>query len=195
MNKKILISSIIAVTILIGVSFTSVVGYRRLTSDVKASPLFNIRSSRAIDEESRDLSCEYVGKGENNTIPITTRNAKNALVQKVIDEIFKIDENKFNRFIRLALSYMERNNKIQGIDSNELFILPNLLSKNIDGTTIQYFEDFKKTDPPTAKEDCPFPSLNPWIPRCFLILSLLFVWFAVLPMITLGLCTMLQPPC
>ena len=58
MNKKILIGSIIAVTILIGVSFTSVVGYRSVASDVKASPLFNIRTSRAIDEEEKGLRCE-----------------------------------------------------------------------------------------------------------------------------------------
>jgi len=37
MKKKIIIGSIIAVAILIGVSFTSVVGYRIVASDVKAS--------------------------------------------------------------------------------------------------------------------------------------------------------------
>ena len=42
MNNKILSGSIIAVTVLIGVSFTSVVGYRSVASDVKVSPLFNM---------------------------------------------------------------------------------------------------------------------------------------------------------
>jgi hypothetical protein len=42
MNKKILIDSIIAVEILVLVSFTSVVGYISVESDVKISPLFNI---------------------------------------------------------------------------------------------------------------------------------------------------------
>ena len=64
MNKKILIGSILSVAILILVSFTSVVGYNSVDSDMKPSPLFNIRTSRAIDKESQDLSCEYVGKGE-----------------------------------------------------------------------------------------------------------------------------------
>jgi len=50
MNKKILLGSILSVAILILVSFTSVLGYNSVDSDVKASPLFNIRSSRAIDE-------------------------------------------------------------------------------------------------------------------------------------------------
>jgi len=74
MNKKILIGSIIAVTVLIGVSFTSVVGHRSVASDVKASPLFNIRSSRAIDEESEELSCAYVGKGNNINLLLPIRN-------------------------------------------------------------------------------------------------------------------------
>jgi len=43
MQKKILIGSIASVIILILVSFTSVVGYNSVESDVKDSPLFNIR--------------------------------------------------------------------------------------------------------------------------------------------------------
>ncbi len=73
MNNKILIGSIIAVAILIGVSFTSVVGYNSIESDKKLSPLFNIRTSRAVDKDSKDLSCEYVGKGE-DTNNLFTRN-------------------------------------------------------------------------------------------------------------------------
>ena len=42
MNNKILIGSIASVVILILVSFTSVVGYNSVESDVKVSPLFNI---------------------------------------------------------------------------------------------------------------------------------------------------------
>jgi len=74
MNKKILIGSIIAVAILILVSFTSVVGYRRVESNVKDSPLFNIRSSRAVDKEGKDFTTDYVGKGEEINIPVPKRN-------------------------------------------------------------------------------------------------------------------------
>jgi len=72
MNKKILIGSIIAVVILVLVSFTGVVGYQTTKSSTiaKASPLFTVRSSRAIDEESEDLSCDYIGKGKPTLITI-----------------------------------------------------------------------------------------------------------------------------
>ena len=64
MNKIILLGSIIAVVILVLVSFTGVVGYQTTKSSTiaRASPLFSVRTSRAIDEESKDLSCDYVGK-------------------------------------------------------------------------------------------------------------------------------------
>ena len=98
MNKKILISSIMAVAVLIGVSFTSVVGYRSVTSDVNVSPLFNIRTNRAIDEEGEDLRCEYVGKGEEINILILKIDDKIALFQKVMDKISKMDDETNYRF-------------------------------------------------------------------------------------------------
>jgi len=57
MNNKILIGSIIAVAVLVLVSFTGVVGYQTTKSSTiaKASPLFTVRSSRAIDGESKDI--------------------------------------------------------------------------------------------------------------------------------------------
>ena len=48
MNKKILIGSIIAVVILVLVSFTGVVGYQTTKSSTiaRASPLFKVRTNR-----------------------------------------------------------------------------------------------------------------------------------------------------
>jgi hypothetical protein len=101
MKEKILIRSIIAVAVLINVSFTSVVGYRSMASDVKASPLFNIRRSRAIDEDSKDLSCEYVGKGDLINLLIPDRDKKKALMQRLIDKIRKMNDEAFNKVVNL----------------------------------------------------------------------------------------------
>ncbi len=99
MNKKILIGSIIAIAILIGVSFTSVVGYRSVESGVKASPLFNIRTSRAIDENNQELSCEYVGKGEEITLPLQVRDNRLVYLHKCIDRISKLHDKGKNKII------------------------------------------------------------------------------------------------
>ena len=68
--KKVLMLGVTGavIIILIMVSFTSVVGYRSVESEVKASPLFHIRTSRAIDVETEDLTCDYVGKGEESIL-------------------------------------------------------------------------------------------------------------------------------
>jgi len=113
MNKKILIGSIIAVAILVLVSFTGVVGYQTTKSSTiaKASPLFTVRSSRAIDEESKDLSCNYVGKGEEIAISVPTYNSRNTQLQKVIDVISRMDDERFNRLVESAIGRLHKGNK------------------------------------------------------------------------------------
>jgi hypothetical protein len=126
MNKKIHIGSIVAGAILIGVSFTSVVGYRGVASDVQASPLFNIRSSRAIDEESEELSCEYVGKGDYINLLILNRKDKTILLQNFIERICKMGDKTFNKYFGLIFSRIKQNS----IDEKKIVIVLNQL-KNI----------------------------------------------------------------
>lgn len=104
MNKKILAGSIIAIVLLIGISFTSVVGYRRVESDVKSSPLFTFRTSRAVDKEIKVLKCDYVGKGITFTIP--KRDSKTALILKFIVRINTMDDITFQRFLNLIINQM-----------------------------------------------------------------------------------------
>ena len=107
MNNKILIGSIIAICILIGVSFTSVVGYRSIESDVKASPLFNIRTSRAIDEDTNIQTCNYFGKGKDAGIPIPIRNSTYMLLYEIIDRITKMDKDEINKLIEFMKIHRE----------------------------------------------------------------------------------------
>ena len=103
MNKKILLGSIIAVVILVLVSFTGVVGHQTTTNTfARASPLFSVRSKRAIDEASRDLTCNYVGKGREIALLLPKRESRNVLIQKVIDIISKRDDKELNRLIELV---------------------------------------------------------------------------------------------
>ena len=118
MNKKILIGSIIAVAILILVSFTGVVGYQTTKSSTiaRASPLFTVRSSRAIDVESKDIACDYVGKGE-DILFIPRRNSKKVLIQNVIDRISKMDDETFNKLIFFTINKIKHSN-----NSNQKYI-------------------------------------------------------------------------
>ena len=114
MNNKILIDSIIALCILIGVSFTTVVGYNNIESNLGVSPLFNIRSSRAIDGEGEDLVCEYVGKGNGINLHIPDRDDKKAIIQKILERIQVLDDEAFNRYVDYLIKWAYQNNRING---------------------------------------------------------------------------------
>jgi len=164
MNKKILIGNIIAVTILIGVSFTSVVGYNSVEYNIGVSPLFNIRSSRAIDEARQNLSCKYVGKGEKNSILFPTRNGELSLIYKVIKKINQIGNNFIGLNIQQAnLIYFDKeiNNKNFQVNVNNL---DQILQNNKD-ITHHLYDEF---DNPIIK---PFTIYRP----IYLLIVLIFI--------------------
>ena len=136
MNKKILIGSIIAVVILVLVSFTGVVGYQTTkSSTIKgASPLFTVRSSRAIDEESDDFTCDYVGKGEEIAISIPKRNYDIALIQKVIDRISRMDDKVLNKLMFSVIKHVKQNGRLTDIDNNKIINALNQLKDNQETT-------------------------------------------------------------
>jgi len=123
MNKKILIGSIIAVFILIMVSFTGVVGYQTTKSSTiaRASPLFAVRSSRAIDEESKDFSCDYVGKGELNNIYLPERNDKTDSVDNLIYAIQKMDDESLRKLTFLLNYQLRQTDDSQELNYNEIY--------------------------------------------------------------------------
>ncbi len=104
MNRKILVvGSILAVVILITVSFTSVVGFQSNSiTKAKNSPLFNIRTKNAINEKQDALTCEYVRKDKGFTIPIPTYDIRNALLQKLINRIRDLDRESLNKLKALS---------------------------------------------------------------------------------------------
>ncbi len=118
MNNKILLGSIIAIVILVLVSFTGVVGYQTTKSSTiaRASPLFKVRTSRAIDKESKELTCDYVGKGEEINIPLPIRDSRNVYLQKAIRIINKMDEERYNILLKQVKS------RLGNYNNTEIFI-------------------------------------------------------------------------
>ena len=171
MDKKILLGSIIAVVILVLVSFTGVVGYQTTKSSTiaRASPLFTVRSSRAIDEESKDLVCDYVGKGEEFTILLPTRDKYS--IQKFMDFIGRMDDKTFNRFIALVISRLNQDDKIKDVDIQDMInILHRLRTDELKDYIIGGNEnDFYNTNDYT---------FGKWFPGCFLLMNLI-AWLAI----------------
>ena len=123
MNKKIIIGSLVAVVILILVSFTGVVGYQTTKSSTiaKASPLFTIRCSRAIDEESKDIACDYVGKGEVTNIYLPKGNDRTESVDTLINVIKRMDDKSLQRFACFIKHRLQQTDSTPDFDSKDIF--------------------------------------------------------------------------
>jgi len=193
MNKKILIGSIIAVAILILVSFTGVVGYQTTKSSniAKASPLFTIRSSRAVDKDSKDITCSYVGKGEKCLLSIPKLDTR---YQKGIDIIQHLDDKSYDRLIDLAIRMLNSRYTLQEYDIVEITQLVNQYRNNpnmINQNPIK--EEPKPSVADTTNCDCEpitFQQLGSCLYYLIVILIIIYEeiqWFLV---------TLLQlPPC
>lgn len=112
MDRKILVGSIIAVAILIGVSFTSVVGYSSVKYDLKASPLFDIRTKRAIEEDIKNtLTTNYIGK--KNKVAINFLIPTRATIsQNVMQKIKEIDDKIFEKLLIFVIQQTHNSDKI-----------------------------------------------------------------------------------
>lgn len=189
MNKKILIGSIIAVSVIIGISFTGVVGFQSVKSDIKASPLFNIRTQRAVDRDSKDIVCDYVGKGEPTFVTIPKRINKLEIVQKVLDIISKTDDKIFNVYLNMLNNQIQKNDKYDDVNINEVITAIHQLRGNPDRINLNAY---KNSDTTWRNEF--IPTLC-WFPGCniFLILDMFIgiiedIFIAILGWITSQTC-------
>ena len=121
MKKKILIGSIIAVVLLTLVSFTSAVGYSSVESDRKIiSPLFGIRTKRAINNKQDAITSDYIGKGKAINILLPKRNDDVNLMYRMINFISKTNDKTFDRIdeqIRYVREYPDEVKNVVTVDN------------------------------------------------------------------------------
>ena len=123
MKKNILIcGSIVAVIVLVLVSFTSVVGYQTTKSSSRISPLFSIRMKRATDKESKVLSYDFVGKGVETNLYFPKRDSDVEFFDEIINIIKEMDGRTFDKFVKKVIAHVHQNNEINdiGISDKEI---------------------------------------------------------------------------
>ena len=120
MNKKILtIGSIIVCIILVLVTFTSVVGFQSVeSSGVRGSPLFEVRGKRALGEDSRTPTCNYLKKGEIFLFP--PRDSETSLNERFIEAITKIDDDEFDGFIQIVFNRLKKDKTLTDRTINDV---------------------------------------------------------------------------
>jgi hypothetical protein len=135
MNTKVLVGgSITAVILIVLASFTSVVGYTSVNdTEVVDSPLFSIRSQRALDVNGQDvIECDYVGKDKDIFIPFQKRDTKTVVVQKVIEVIYRMNDETFDNFKIHLIQHLSNNDKFKFLDSQDIIHSLEMLRENPD---------------------------------------------------------------
>jgi hypothetical protein len=161
------------------VSFTGVVGYQTTQSSTiaKASPLFTVRSSRAIDRDSEDFTCDYVRKGEEITISLPTYNSRNKQLQKGIDVISKMDDTIFKGFLNLIIKQTQKDNAQEDVNINEILYTFYQIRNNPD----RIIFDYTGQNSPVTWGGV-FLSTVCWTPGCYIftiILALVYVLLGI----------------
>jgi len=121
MRKSPLIGvSVCAVVLLVVASLSNVVGYQTVKSTaVNDSPLFSVRTKRAINQVGGDtLTFNYLGKGQ-YSMPFPVIDNRTELIQKVIDRIRTMDDDTFNRFIDYAVNQINHKDNLKAIATDE----------------------------------------------------------------------------
>ena len=131
MKKKILMGSIIAVVMLILLSFTSVVGFQSMKSDTAiASPLFGIRTNKVFNIKQDAVKSDYIGKGKTINLLLPKRNNKAELVDNFVEYIKMMDDEAFNRFVKLTIGQLYEGNDFKGYSDEYVVNALNQLRDN-----------------------------------------------------------------
>ena len=168
MNKKIPIGSIIAVVILVLVSFTGVVGYQSTKSSTvaRASPLFNIRTSRAIDRENKDITTDYLGHGEETNIHLLSRMKRAELSQKAVNIISKMSDKAFSKIVAMIILHLKSQEQMTVKETSDAVQTLNYIRRN--SNDMKYYDT--KNNP--IYDTSEYLSCR-WFPGCYIIFYIL----------------------
>ncbi len=177
MKKKIIISSIISIALLIVATLTSVVGYKSDETNEKESPLFDIRIKNIIQKDSENFNYNYIGNNKDLPIffPIKDRSIK--AFQKAIDRISKMNDQTFSRFVKKACNKLCDSNAVADEDLPKVKDLFNFIRNNpVDAK--KYPFDMKKH---SYTIGCPPPTLYGTPETCFPLFVILGILLITLP--------------
>lgn len=175
MKKKIIIGSIIAVALIVLLSFTNVVGHQNVKFDARVlSPLFHVRSKQKTNLVQNNYFSNHVGIENYESIYFPNRDNDTILFQKILNKIINMDDETFNNFINT----IEKSNMIDKEDIQTLSDECEKIRKNYDidyKSSIQSFPNGQ------------FPTMGEWFLGCYLIIlcAIIFEHMIVLLLVLL----------
>ena len=210
-DKKILLGSILSAILIVMTTFTSVVGFHTTQStSLNNSPLFTIRTQRAINSiEDQIIVSDYFGKTKTTAIPFPQQNTTLLQFQQAVDGISRMDDQTFNAFVDATMDTLLKTNTI---DNDDISMIKELFQFVRDNP-----EDAKKYPFDLRKHSytigCPPPTFDETPELCFaLFVFLVFliitfpIWFPIYALYILkenffwglsyrNLCFTIRPKC
>jgi hypothetical protein len=160
MNKKLLLAvSVGAAVLIVFISFTSVVGFQSTKSGFVDTPLFGIRTQRAIQKESNDvLTFDYLGKGQTINIIIPRRESTFELVQRIIERIQEIDDETYEKKVNLFIHQLQQEDILTDVTPEEITNILYQFKENPDVVRkliMKYLAYYKEDNSLYSKDECP----------------------------------------
>ena len=122
MSKKPLIEvSLYVMVLLVLGSLSTVVGYQSDQSIVNDSPLFSIRTKRAMNQQQNIITSQYLGREKSYNLLLLSRPNETSIVYKIINVIQNMNDASFERFVKLVVDRFLKQEKFEEI-SVKLFI-------------------------------------------------------------------------
>jgi hypothetical protein len=197
MNRYPLIGvSILAVVLLILCSLTNVVGYQSIqSSGANDSPLFSVRTKRAINQENKGtITSDYLGKGTRTLLQFSPRDDRIDSLKKAIKYISKMDDKTFAQFTELCIQKAKQDKTISDTNPNEILQALHQFRTKPE-TIINSF--ISGNNPITPSRVATYA--NNWFCNLIFILFLISLWLQtllrVIVSIALGGNTCYVPPC
>lgn len=121
MNQIRLIGGSLGVVILFVLgSLSTVVGYQSVKSTVNDSPLFTVRTQRAVHQQRNILTAQYLGMGKGNLLQFPFKDNQSEQLKKVIDIIRKMDDKAFQRFTEICIQRIHLDKSFEDITSDSI---------------------------------------------------------------------------
>jgi hypothetical protein len=184
-KKPLIVISICAVVLLVMGSLSNVVGFQSVKSTISDSPLFNMRTQRATNQQQNIFTSQYLGMGKESILKFSIRDNRTVLIQKIIEKIQKMSKKEFNILQNLFISlYYKKNNNMNNDAAQLLSILQQFKSNETELKITLYNNiNYSKNDPPTFYTvgcyfgHCYTYAYNPHCGRDFVIALLVVLLF------------------
>ena len=169
MDEKPLI--VCAMVLLVLGSLSNVVGYQSVKSNVNDSPLFNVRTQRATNQQQNSITSQYIGKGNVWNIPMSDN--RNEQLKKALVFISKMDDESFARFTELCIQKPRQNDTLRDVSRYQIVQSLLLLKTNPDAIINFYSNKNNQENPTTLPTYCGTQTLcGDWYPGCWIRFSI-----------------------